>query len=51
MAMNTSRRDFVKHTAGLLAMATLNRSVNAADDLRCPTRFITTGPRHHWFGY
>ncbi|MCP4505855.1 MAG: hypothetical protein GY826_05595, partial [Fuerstiella sp.] len=51
MATNRSRRDFVKNAAGLLAMATLNRSGIAADELRCPTRFITTGPRHHWFGY
>ncbi|HIE99456.1 MAG TPA: hypothetical protein EYG03_04135 [Planctomycetes bacterium] len=51
MATNTSRREFVKHAAGLLAMATLNRNGSAADELRFPTRFITTGPRHHWFGY
>ena len=51
MAVNTNRRDFVKHTAGLLAMATLNRNDIAADELRFSTRFITTGPRHHWFGY
>jgi hypothetical protein len=51
MAVNTNRRDFVKHAAGLLAAAAWNRNGVAADEQRFPTRFITTGPRHHWFGY
>ncbi|QDT36735.1 hypothetical protein [Stratiformator vulcanicus] len=51
------RRDFLKAvtatSAGCLLNTTLPQSLSAesVDQWSLPTRVITTGPKHHWFGY
>lgn len=45
--MPTRRRFLQQTTAGLAAIAAPAR----AQDAKAPTRVITRGPGHHWFGY
>lgn len=46
-----SRRDFLKQTAWGAGIAALGGTSLAAEAEFPPTRVITKGPRHHWFGY
>jgi len=46
MSNHLSRRSFVSASLGLLAASTSR----AADELP-PVRAISSGPKHHWFGY
>jgi hypothetical protein len=47
------RRSFLKQTSALALASFLGRDRVGADDGKeiPPHRFITSGPRHHWFGY
>jgi hypothetical protein len=52
--MASSRREFLTHLTAAMAATGLINSPLSADLSRQPfppTRFITRGPRHHWFGY
>lgn len=46
-----TRRNFLRAGLAGAAHCGLRRSAAAADDDFPPTRVITRGPRHHWFGY
>src|SRR5690606_54619 len=46
------RRSFLQQTSALALASLVGRDSARADDEPFPPhRFITTGPRHHWFGY
>ncbi len=54
--MSLSRREFNQLAAASLAATCLPRPVRAAEstgplETFVPTRAITRGPKHHWFGY
>ena len=53
--MLTNRRSFLQHLSavGLAALSVGRRKIEATFDAASfpLTRFITKGPRHHWFGY
>ena len=45
------RRRFLSTLAATAASGLLPATVQANRETRFPTRAITSGPRHHWFGY
>jgi len=45
------RRRFLSTLAATAASGLLPATVRANRETRFPTRAITSGPRHHWFGY
>ncbi len=51
--MNCSRRDFLLKTSTIGLGLTSLRRLNGEVEKKTfpPTRMITRGPRHHWFGY
>ncbi|MCA9082947.1 MAG: twin-arginine translocation signal domain-containing protein [Planctomycetaceae bacterium] len=49
--MKKTRRSFLGTSAAVTASLITGRSPADPQATAFPTRFITRGPRHHWFGY